>query len=72
MEYKITGDPILWGRLFCVQRWVRMLLTSPLSMVMQMSACAAMSGMATFAEAAIQDDYLDPIRAADSFTVKRP
>lgn len=36
------------------------------------AACAAMSGMATFAEAAIQDDYLDPIRAADSFTVKRP
>ncbi len=33
------------------------------------AACAAMSGMATFREAAIQDDYLDPIRAGDSFTV---
>ena len=35
------------------------------------AACAAMSGMATFSEAAIQDDYLAPIRAGDSFTVKQ-
>ena len=31
-----------------------------------------MSGMATFAEAAIHDGYLDEIRAQDSFTVDRP
>ena len=36
------------------------------------AACGAMSGMATFAEAAIQDDYLDEIRAGDGFTVDRP
>ena len=29
-----------------------------------------MNDMATFAEAEIQDDYLDPIRAGDSFTVE--
>lgn len=34
------------------------------------AACAAMNDMATFAEAEIQDDYLDPIRAGDSFTVE--
>lgn len=31
-----------------------------------------MAGMATFAQAAIQDDYLDEIRAGDSFTVGKP
>lgn len=36
------------------------------------AACAALNGMATFQEAKIQDDYLDPIRAADSFTVSAP
>lgn len=35
------------------------------------AACAAMRGMATFAEANIQDGYLDPIRAQDSFTVEK-
>lgn len=34
------------------------------------AACGVMKGMATFAEAAIQDDYLDEIRAADAFTVE--
>ena len=29
-----------------------------------------MRGMATFAEAAIQDDYLEEIRAVDAFTVE--
>ena len=33
-------------------------------------ACGVMSRMATFAEAAIEDDYLTPIRAGDSFTVE--
>ena len=33
------------------------------------AACAVMDGMATFPEAAIEDDYLAPIRAQDSFTV---
>ena len=35
------------------------------------AACAAMNDMATFAEAEIRDDYLEPIRAQDSFTVER-
>ena len=35
-------------------------------------ACGVMSGMATFAEAAIRDGYLDEIRAQDSFTVDSP
>ena len=33
-------------------------------------ACGVMKNMATFAEAAIQDDYLEPIRSGDSFTVE--
>ena len=33
------------------------------------AACAAMNGMATFEEARIDDGYLDPIRAGDSFRV---
>lgn len=33
-------------------------------------ACGVMAGMATFEEAAIQDDYLDEIRAVDAFTVE--
>ena len=33
-------------------------------------ACGVMSRMATFAEAAIEDGYLAPIRAKDSFTVE--
>ena len=33
-------------------------------------ACGVMANMATFAEAAIQDDYLEPIRSGDSFTVE--
>ena len=33
------------------------------------AACAVMDGMATFPEAAIEDGYLAPIRAQDSFTV---
>ena len=34
------------------------------------AACAVMCRMATFEEAAIQDDYLDEIRKTDAFTVK--
>ena len=34
------------------------------------AACGVMRGMATFAEAAIQDDYLEEIRAVDAFTVE--
>lgn len=33
-------------------------------------ACGVMANMATFAEAAIEDDYLEPIRSGDSFTVE--
>ena len=34
------------------------------------AACAAMNEMATFEEASINDDYLEEIRAKDSFTVE--
>ena len=34
------------------------------------AACAIMNDMATFAEASIDDEYLEPIRAQDSFTVE--
>ena len=44
--------------------------TLPLSYALMEAACGVMRGMATFAEAAIQDDYLDEIRAADAFTVE--
>lgn len=44
----------------------------PIAFQILKAACAVMNGMGTFAEAAIQDDYLEPIRAQDSFTVKVP
>ena len=44
----------------------------PLLVRVMEGACGVMSGMATFAEAAIHDGYLDEIRAQDSFTVDRP
>ena len=44
----------------------------PLLFRVMEGACGVMSGMATFAEAAIHDGYLDEIRAQDSFTVDRP
>lgn len=34
-------------------------------------ACGVMANMATFAEAAIEDDYLETIRSGDSFTVEK-
>ena len=34
------------------------------------AACAVICHMATFEEAAIQDDYLDEIRKTDAFTVE--
>ena len=42
----------------------------PLAMMMLEAACTILNDMATFAEAEINDDYLAPIRAVDSFTVK--
>lgn len=44
----------------------------PIAFQILKAACAVMNGMGTFAEAAIQDDYLGPIRAQDSFTVTAP
>ncbi len=41
----------------------------PLAFLVIEAACAVMNEMATFAEASINDDYLDEIRAGDSFTV---
>lgn len=41
----------------------------PLAFRMLEAACAVMNTMATFSEAAINDDYLTEIRAKDSFTV---
>ena len=42
----------------------------PIAMTMLDAACTVINDMATFAEAEINDDYLEPIRSADSFTVK--
>lgn len=42
----------------------------PLLFRVMEGACGVMANMATFAEAAIEDDYLAPIRARDSFTVE--
>ena len=42
----------------------------PIAMTILDAACAAMNDMATFSEAQIDDGYLDPIHAGDSFTVK--
>ncbi len=42
----------------------------PLLFRILQGACGVMANMATFAEAAIEDDYLVPIRSGDSFTVE--
>ena len=42
----------------------------PLAFLTVEAACAIMNEMATFAEAAIDDGYLDEIRQGDKFTVK--
>ena len=42
----------------------------PIAMMMLDAACAVMNDMATFEQAGIDDDYLEPIRKTDSFTVK--
>ena len=41
----------------------------PLAFSLLEAACAVGRDMATFAQAAIDDEYLDPIRQADAFTV---
>ena len=42
----------------------------PIMFQVMKAACAAMNGMATFSEAAINDGYLDEIRKTDAFTVR--
>ena len=42
----------------------------PIAMQILEDACAVMNNMATFEEAEINDDYLEPIRSSDSFTVR--
>ena len=42
----------------------------PLAMLLLDAACAVMNDMATFDEADINDDYLEPIRNIDAFSVK--
>lgn len=42
----------------------------PLAFALLEAACAVMNEMATFDQAGIDDGYLDPIRAGDSFTVE--
>ena len=42
----------------------------PLAFLTMEAACAIMNEMATFEEAAINDDYLEEIRKGDQFTVK--
>lgn len=44
----------------------------PLMFQVLKAACSVMCDMATFEEAAIQDDYLDEIRRVDAFTVEQP
>ncbi len=43
----------------------------PLAFSLLEAACAVGRDMATFAQAAIDDEYLDPIRQGDAFTVAR-
>ena len=42
----------------------------PLAFQILSAACAVINDMATFDEANINDDYLEEIRAKDSFTVR--
>jgi len=44
----------------------------PLAFQVLKAACAVMNGMATFAEAAINDDYLESIRTPDAFQLDTP
>ena len=44
----------------------------PLAFQVLKAACAVMNGMATFVEAAINDDYLESIRTPDAFRVDTP
>ena len=44
----------------------------PLAFQVLKAACAVMNGMATFAEAAINDDYLESIRTPEAFRVDTP
>ncbi len=44
----------------------------PLAFQVLKAACAVMNGMATFADAAINDDYLESIRTPDAFRVDTP
>ena len=44
----------------------------PLAFQVLKAACAVMNGMATFAEAAINNDYLESIRTPDAFRVDTP
>ena len=43
----------------------------PLLFRILQGACAVLDGMATFPEAAIEDEYLTPIRQGDAFTVDK-
>ena len=43
----------------------------PIAFEMLSAACAIINDMATFAQAAIDDEYLDLIRQGDAFTVAR-
>ena len=43
----------------------------PLLFRILQGACAVLNGMATFPEAAIEDEYLTPIRQGDAFTVDK-
>jgi nicotinate-nucleotide--dimethylbenzimidazole phosphoribosyltransferase len=42
----------------------------PLAFMILDAACAVMNNMATFDQAGINDDYLEPIRQGDQFTVE--
>lgn len=43
----------------------------PIMFQVMRAACSVMNGMASFEEAAINDDYLDEIRKIDAFSVKK-
>lgn len=68
--YRIAMEQLGLTPLFDLQMRLGEGSGCPIAMMILDSACAVMNNMATFAEAEINDEYLEPIRKKDSFTVK--
>ena len=69
--YKLAMDAMNLQPLFLLGMRLGEGSGCPLAFRVMEAACAVLNEMATFEEAAINDEYLEEIRAKDSFTVER-